>query len=199
MRSDKMKKGIERAPHRSLCKAMGYTDEELARPIIGIANSANEVIPGHIHLNNITSSVKMGIAMAGGTPMEFSTIGVCDGIAMGHEGMKYSLISRELIADSVEIMATAFPFDGLVFVCNCDKIVPGMLMAMLRLNIPSLMISGGPMLAGRSKEKSIDLISVFEGVGARQSGRITPEFLDILKLFTSNTGQRMQSCGPWPS
>lgn len=180
MRSDKMKKGIERAPHRSLCKAMGYTDEELARPIIGIANSANEVIPGHIHLNNITSSVKMGIAMAGGTPMEFSTIGVCDGIAMGHEGMKYSLISRELIADSVEIMATAFPFDGLVFVCNCDKVVPGMLMAMLRLNIPSLIISGGPMLAGRSKEKSIDLISVFEGVGARQSGKITPEeFLDM--------------------
>jgi len=119
MRSDKMKKGIERAPHRSLCKAMGYTDDELARPIIGIANSANEVIPGHMHLNQIASAVKIGIAMFGGTPMEFSTIGVCDGIAMGHDGMKYSLISRELIADSVEIMATAFPFDGLILICNC--------------------------------------------------------------------------------
>jgi len=180
MRSDLMKKGIERAPHRSLCKAMGYTDEELARPIIGIANSANEVIPGHKHLHEITSAVKMGVAMAGGTPMEFPTIGVCDGIAMGHEGMKYSLISRELIADSVEIMATATPFDGMVLVTNCDKIVPGMLMAMLRLNIPSIIISGGPMLAGRRGDDPIDLISVFEGVGARASGKITDEeFLEI--------------------
>lgn len=175
MRSDKMKKGIERAPHRSLCKAMGLTDDELARPIIGIANSANEVIPGHIHLNNLVTSVKMGVAMFGGTPLEFSTIGVCDGIAMNHEGMKYSLISRELIADSVEIMATAFPFDGLVFVCNCDKIVPGMLMAMMRLNIPSILLSGGAMLAGKVKDKSIDLISVFEGVGARKAGIISEE------------------------
>ena len=143
MRSDLMKKGIERAPHRSLCKAMAYTDEELARPIIGIANSANEVIPGHKHLDQIASAVKDGVLMAGGTPMEFSTIGVCDGIAMGHEGMKYSLASREIIADSVEIMATANPFDGIIMICNCDKIVPGMLMAMLRLNIPSLIISGG--------------------------------------------------------
>ena len=172
MRSDFMKKGPERAPHRSLCKAMGYTDEELAQPIIGIANSANEVIPGHIHLNQIASAVKMGVAMAGGTPMEFSTIGVCDGIAMGHIGMKYSLASRELIADSVEIMAMAFPFDGLVFICNCDKIVPGMLMAMLRLNIPSIVISGGPMLAGNAGGKPIDLISVFEGVGAVASGKM---------------------------
>ena len=181
MRSDKMKKGIERAPHRSLCKAMGLTDDELARPIIGIANSANEVIPGHIHLNSLVSSIKMGIAMNGGTPLEFSTIGVCDGIAMNHEGMKYSLISRELIADSVEIMGTAFPFDGLVLVCNCDKIVPGMLMAMLRLNIPSLIISGGPMLTGRMKnKKAIDLISVFEGVGAKKAGKITDEeFLEM--------------------
>ena len=180
MRSDRMKKGIERAPHRSLCKAMGYTDEELARPIIGIANSANEVIPGHTHLNEISSAVKMGIAMSGGTPMEFSTIGVCDGIAMGHEGMKYSLISRELIADSVEIMATAFPFDGLVMICNCDKIVPGMLMAMLRLNIPAIIISGGPMLAGNIGERPVDLISVFEGVGARQAGKISEEeFLEL--------------------
>ncbi|MFC1533188.1 dihydroxy-acid dehydratase [Thermodesulfobacteriota bacterium] len=175
MRSDLMKKGVERAPHRSLCKAMGYTDEELARPIIGIANSANEVIPGHRHLDDMASAAKMGIAMAGGTPMEFSTIGVCDGIAMGHEGMKYSLISRELIADSVEIMATAFPFDGLVLVCNCDKIVPGMLMAMLRLNIPAIILSGGPMLAGNMGDKPVDLISVFEGVGARNSGKISEE------------------------
>ena len=175
MRSDLMKKGPERAPHRSLCKAMGYTDEEIARPIIGIANSANEVIPGHVRLDEITSAVKMGVAMAGGTPMEFSTIGVCDGIAMGHIGMKYSLVSRELIADSVEIMATAFPFDGLVFVCNCDKIVPGMLMAMLRINIPSIIVSGGPMLAGRIGERPLDLISVSEGVGAFASGKITEQ------------------------
>ncbi|MBN2060189.1 MAG: dihydroxy-acid dehydratase, partial [Deltaproteobacteria bacterium] len=180
MRSDLMKKGIERAPHRSLCKSMGYTDEELSRPIIGVANSANEIIPGHKHLHEIASAVKMGVAMAGGTPMEFFTIGVCDGIAMGHEGMKYSLISRELIADSVEIVATAFPFDGLVLVCNCDKIVPGMLMAMLRLNIPSIIVSGGPMLAGNIGEKPVDLISVFEGVGARASGKITEEeFLEL--------------------
>lgn len=180
MRSDLMKKGIERAPHRSLCKAMGYTDDELRRPIIGIANSANEVIPGHQHLGELASAAKMGVAMAGGTPMEFSTIGVCDGIAMGHKGMKYSLISRELIADSVEIMAMAFPFDGLVFICNCDKIVPGMLMAMLRLNIPSIILSGGPMMAGNLGKKPIDLISVFEGVGARSAGKITDEeFLEI--------------------
>jgi dihydroxy-acid dehydratase len=172
-----MKKGLERAPHRSLCKAMGLTDDELKRPIIGIANSANEVIPGHIHLNSLVTSLKMGIAMNGGTPLEFSTIGVCDGIAMNHEGMKYSLISRELIADSVEIMATAFPFDGIVMVCNCDKIIPGMLMAMLRLNIPSLIISGGPMLAGKIKERDIDLITVFEAVGARKAGKITEDEL----------------------
>jgi dihydroxy-acid dehydratase len=177
MRSDLMKTGLERAPHRSLCKAMGYTDEELARPIIGIANSANEVIPGHKHLHEVAEAVKTGIIMAGGTPMEFSTIGVCDGIAMGHEGMKYSLISRELIADSVEIMGTAVPFDGMVMIGNCDKIIPGMLMAMLRLNIPALIISGGPMLAGKMRTKPIDLISVFEGVGARRTDRITEEEL----------------------
>ncbi|HGJ64490.1 TPA: dihydroxy-acid dehydratase, partial [bacterium] len=129
MRSDKMKKGLERTPHRSLFKAMGYTDEELEKPIIGVVNSYNELIPGHIHLDKITKAVKEGVRMAGGTPMEFPTIGVCDGIAMGHEGMKYSLVSRELIADSVEIMAKAYPFDGLVFITNCDKIIPGMLMA----------------------------------------------------------------------
>ena len=173
MRSDLMKKGYGRAPQRSLFKAMGYTDEELKRPIIGIANSANEVIPGHYHLNDVVKAVKDGIRMAGGTPMEFSTIGVCDGIAMGHNGMKYSLASRELIADSVEIMATAHPFDGLVVVPNCDKIIPGMLMAMLRVNIPSIMISGGPMYAGRLNKKPIDLVTVFEGVGAFAAGKIT--------------------------
>jgi len=166
MRSDLMKKGLERAPHRSLFKAMGYTDEEIARPLIGVVNSANEIIPGHIHLDLITQDVKAGIRMAGGTPVEFPVIGVCDGIAMNHAGMKYSLASRELIADSIEIMAMAHPFDALVFIPNCDKIVPGMLMAALRLNIPSIFISGGPMLAGKFQNKAVDLISVFEGVGA---------------------------------
>ncbi len=181
MRSDLMKKGLERAPHRSLFKALSYTDEELNRPIIGIANSANEVIPGHHHLKDIAEAVKAGVRMAGGTPMEFSTIGVCDGIAMGHKGMKYSLPSRELIADSVEIMGTAYPVDGLVCICDCDKIVPGMMMAMLRLNIPAILVSGGPMLAGHVKKKAIDLISVFEGVGARASGKITDEELKQLE------------------
>ncbi len=166
MRSDLMKKGLERAPHRSLFKAMGYTDEEIARPLIGVVNSANEIIPGHIHLDLITQDVKAGIRMAGGTPVEFPVIGVCDGIAMNHAGMKYSLASRELIADSIEIMAMAHPFDALVFIPNCDKVVPGMLMAALRLNIPSIFISGGPMLAGKLQGKAVDLISVFEGVGA---------------------------------
>ena len=151
MRSDKMKKGIEKAPHRSLFKAMGCIPEELERPIIGIANSANELIPGHIHLDKIARAVKDGVYMAGGTPMEFSTIGICDGIAMNHEGMKYSLGSRELIADSVEVMAKAYPFDGLVLIPNCDKIIPGMMMAALRLNIPAIVVSGGPMLAGKFK------------------------------------------------
>ena len=173
MRSDRMKKGLERAPHRSLLKALSYTDEEIKRPIIGIANSFNEVIPGHAHLGGIAEAVKAGVRMAGGTPMEFNTIGVCDGIAMGHEGMKYSLPSREIIADSVEIMATAYPFDGMVFVCDCDKIIPGMLMAMLRVNVPSILISGGPMLAGWYKNKQIDLITVFEGVGARSAKKIS--------------------------
>jgi len=181
MRSDFMKKGLERAPHRSLYKAMGYTDEELARPMIGVVNSANEIIPGHIHLNTIAEAVKAGIRMAGGTPVTFPTIGVCDGIAMGHTGMKYSLASRELIADSIEVMATAHPFDGLVMVTNCDKIVPGMLMAALRLNIPTIVISGGPMMAGRFNGKSVDLISVFEGVGKVKSGAMTQEALDELE------------------
>ncbi len=163
MRSDLMKKGLERAPHRSLFKAMGYTDEEISRPLIGVVNSANEIIPGHIHLDLITQDVKAGIRMAGGTPVEFPVIGVCDGIAMGHAGMKYSLASRELIADSIEIMATAHPFDALVFIPNCDKIIPGMLMAALRLNIPCIFISGGPMLAGKMEGKAVSRFSLSVG------------------------------------
>ncbi len=181
MRSDLMKKGFERAPHRSLFKAMGYTDEEIARPLIGVVNSANEIIPGHIHLDLIAQDVKAGIRMAGGTPVEFPVIGVCDGIAMGHEGMKYSLASRELIADSIEIMANAHPFDALVFIPNCDKIIPGMLMAALRLNIPAIFISGGPMLAGKLQGKAVDLISVFEGVGAVKAKKMTASELKQLE------------------
>jgi dihydroxy-acid dehydratase len=181
MRSDLMKKGVEKAPHRALFKAMGYTLKELDRPIIGVVNSANEIIPGHIHLDKIAEGVKAGIRMAGGTPIEFSTIGVCDGIAMNHAGMRYSLASRELIADSVEIMAMAHPFDGLVLIPNCDKIIPGMLMAALRLNIPAILISGGPMLAGHVGGKPVDLISVFEGVGALKAGQITAGELEELE------------------
>ncbi|MDP2725006.1 MAG: dihydroxy-acid dehydratase [Syntrophales bacterium] len=181
MRSDAMKKGIERAPHRSLFKAMGYTDEEIARPLVGVVNAANEIIPGHIHLDIITEDVKAGIRMAGGTPVEFPSIGVCDGIAMGHAGMKYSLASRELIADSVEVMAMAHPFDALVMVPNCDKIVPGMLMAALRLNIPTIFISGGPMLAGKLDGKKVDLITVFEGVGALKARTMTLKTLKALE------------------
>ncbi|HPH40837.1 MAG TPA: dihydroxy-acid dehydratase [Syntrophorhabdaceae bacterium] len=173
MRSDRMKKGIEKAPHRSLMNALGYLREELEQHIIGIANSANELIPGHMHLDRVCQAVKDGIRMAGGTPMEFSTIGICDGIAMGHEGMKYSLGSRELICDSVEVMAKAYPFDGLVLIPNCDKIIPGMMMAAMRLNIPCIMVSGGPMLVGRHKGKTVDLITVFEGVGKVVAGHMT--------------------------
>ncbi|HVN98058.1 MAG TPA: dihydroxy-acid dehydratase [Syntrophorhabdaceae bacterium] len=181
MRSDRMKKGIDRAPHRSLFGAMGYLSEELDRPIIGVASSANEVIPGHIHLGKIAQAVKDGIRMAGGTPMEFSTIGICDGIAMNHEGMKYSLGSRELICDSVEVMAKAYPFDGLVLIPNCDKIIPGMMMAAMRLNIPAIMVSGGPMLTGRFKGSEVDLISVFEGVGKVAGGLMDMKELSMLE------------------
>ena len=176
MISDSVKKGIERAPHRSLFKAMGYTDSEIQRPLIGIANSANQIIPGHVHLDTIVEAVKAGIYMAGGTPIEFGSIGVCDGIAMNHIGMKYSLASRELIADSVEVMAIAHAFDALVLVPNCDKIVPGMLMAAARLDLPTVVVSGGPMLAGdhprQPDGKKVDLITVFEAVGAVQSGKM---------------------------
>ncbi len=175
MLSDKVKKGLERAPHRSLFKAMGYTDEEIQRPLIGIVNSRNEIVPGHIHLDKIVEAVKAGIRMAGGTPVEFGTIGVCDGIAMGHEGMKYSLATREIIADSIECMALAHVFDGMVFVPNCDKIVPGMLMAAARLDLPSVVISGGPMLSVSRNGKFLDLNSVFEAVGAVRAGKMSEE------------------------
>jgi dihydroxy-acid dehydratase len=186
-----MKKGLEKAPHRSLFKAMGYTDEEINRPLIGVVNSKNEIIPGHIHLDIIADAVKAGIRMAGGTPIEFSTIGVCDGIAMNHEGMKYSLASRELIADSVEVMAMAHPFDGLVLIPNCDKIIPGMLMAALRLNIPSIVVSGGPMLAGRVGNREVDLINVFEAVGGVKAGKISE---DELKELEDNACPGCGSC-----
>jgi dihydroxy-acid dehydratase len=180
MRSNLMKQGLEKYPHRSLFKAMGLTDKEIDQPIIGVANSFNEFIPGHIHLDKITRAAKAGVRMNGGTPLEFGVIGVCDGLAMHHQGMKYSLPSRELIADSIEIMATAHPVDGLVLVANCDKIIPGMLMAALRLNIPSILISGGPMLAGRFQGKEVDLITVFEGVGAVKAGKICEDDLKAL-------------------
>jgi len=182
MKSDHAKKGLERAPHRALFKAMGYTDFEIQRPLIGIANAANTIVPGHVHLNTLVEAVKAGVYMAGGTPIEFGGIGVCDGIAMNHEGMKYSLASRELIADSVEIMATAHAFDAIIFVPNCDKIVPGMLMAAARLNLPSIFISGGPMLAGKdAKGNKIDLISVFESVGAVRSNKMNETELAFIE------------------
>ena len=151
-RSDTVKSGADRAPHRSLLKACGYTDEQIKRPFIGIVNSFNEIVPGHVHLNQIARAVKDGVLAAGGTPFEFNTIGVCDGIAMGHEGMHYSLCTRELIADTVECMVKAHAFDALVFIPNCDKVVPGMLMAAARLNLPSIFVSGGPMLSLGGKD-----------------------------------------------
>ena len=185
MKSDLVKKGIERAPHRSLLKAMGYTDTEIQRPLIGIANSYNTIIPGHSHLDKIVDAVKAGVYAAGGTPIEFGVIGVCDGIAMNHIGMKYSLASRELIADSIEVMATGHAFDALVMVPNCDKIVPGMLMAAARLDLPTIVISGGPMLAGRKPDgdgsAKVDLISVFEAVGAVHAGKMTADELTAIE------------------
>ena len=181
MRSDMVKKGTSRAPHRALFKAIGLSNEELARPLIGVVTSQNEIIPGHVNLDKIAEAVKKGVILAGGTPLAFPTIGVCDGIAMGHEGMKYSLATRELIADSVECMVKAHGFDGLVFIPNCDKIVPGMIMAALRLNIPSVFVSGGPMLAGKYKGEAVSLSTLFEAVGAREAGKITEEELTELE------------------
>jgi len=181
MRSHRMTKGIEKAPHRSLFGALGLLPEELERPIIGIANSASDLIPGHMHLDRVAAAVKDGVRLAGGLPLEFSTIGICDGIAMNHEGMKYSLGSRELVADSVEVMTKAYPFDGLVLIPNCDKIIPGMMMAALRLNIPAVLVSGGPMLAGRFKGRTVDLISVFEAVGKVAAGTMSEDELTELE------------------
>ena len=182
MKSDNAKKGVARAPHRSLFYAMGYTDEELDRPLIGVCCAKNEIIPGHIELDRIAEAVKSGVRIAGGTPIEFPAIGVCDGIAMGHEGMKYSLVTRELIADSIECMAKAHQFDALVMIPNCDKIVPGMLMAAARLDLPTVFVSGGPMMPGRLPGKdtsnpysgrNLSLTDMFEAVGAVSLGRIT--------------------------
>lgn len=172
-----MKKGIARLPHRSIFKSLGYTDEEIMKPIIGVVNSANELIPGHMHLDSIAEAVKAGIRIAGGTPQEFSTIGVCDGVAMNHVGMKYSLATREIIADSIEAVSMAHPFDGLVLISSCDKIVPGMIMAALRLNIPSIVISGGPMLAGKFKGEDIDYSTCYEAIGKYKKGKYTDEDL----------------------
>ena len=191
MISDQVKTGVEHAPHRSLLKADGYNDEQMRRPFIGIVNSFNEVAPGHIHLQTIARAVKDGVLAAGGTPMEFNTIGVCDGIAMGHEGMRFSLSSRELIADTVECMVKGHCFDALVFIPNCDKIVPGMLMAAARLNIPSIVVSGGPMLSGRQGERHVSLSQMFEAVGSYKAGLIGE---DVLDDYTKNTCPGCGSC-----
>jgi dihydroxy-acid dehydratase len=199
MRSDAVKKGAERAPHRSLLYSLGLTPEEIQRPFIGVVNSFTEIVPGHIHLRSISEAVKMGVREMEGTPFEFNTIAVCDGIAMNHPGMRYSLPSRELIADSVEIMAQAHMLDGLVFVPNCDKIVPGMLLASVRLNLPSIFISGGPMLCGEFKGEELDLSTVFTAVGRWAKGELDEEELSEIELaacpgcgscagmFTANT------------
>ena len=193
MKSDNAKKGIERAPHRSLFYAMGYTKEELDRPLIGVCCAKNEIIPGHIELDRIAQAVKDGIRMAGGTPVEFPAIGVCDGIAMGHEGMKYSLVTRELIADSIECMTKAHQFDALVMIPNCDKIVPGMLMAAARLDLPTVFCSGGPMMPGRIPGndetnpyagRNLSLSDMFEAVGAVASGRINEAQLEQMEEYT---------------
>jgi dihydroxy-acid dehydratase len=178
MRSDRAKKGLERAPHRSLFKALGMTDWEIEQPLIGVVNSRNEIIPGHMHLQRIVDAVKAGVRSNGGTPMEFPSIGVCDGIAMGHKGMRYSLCTRELIADSIEAVAEAHAFDALVMVPNCDKVVPGMLMAAARINIPTIVVSGGAMLAGKLPTGGAgSLSSLFEAVGAVQVGNMSEEQL----------------------
>ncbi len=178
MRSDSVTKGIQQAPHRSLFNALGLTKEEMDRPIIGIVSSQNDIVPGHMNLDKIVDAVKMGVAMAGGTPLVFPAIAVCDGIAMGHQGMKYSLVTRELVADSTEAVAMAHSFDALVMVPNCDKNVPGLLMAAARLNIPTIFVSGGPMLAGRIKDKKTSLSDIFEAVGGYNAGKMTLEDLE---------------------
>ena len=198
-RSSEVVEGFERAPHRSLLKAAGLTDEELRRPLVGVASAWSEIVPGHVHLRNIAEAVKAGIRMAGGTPLEFGVIGVCDGVAMGHRGMRYSLPSRELIADSIEVMAEAHRLDALVLVASCDKIVPGMLMGAARLDIPTILVSGGPMLPGKVGGRRVDLKDVFEGVGGYSRGLVGAEELRELEekacptcgscagMFTANT------------
>ncbi|SEP43566.1 dihydroxy-acid dehydratase [Propionispora vibrioides] len=199
MRSDIVKKGSTRAAHRSLFYAMGYTPEDLNKPLIGVVNAFNEIIPGHIHLRSIAEAVKLGVAAAGGTPLEFPAIGICDGIAMGHQGMKYPLASRELVADSIEAVAMGHAFDGLVLIPNCDKIVPGMLMAAARINIPCVVVSGGPMMAGRYQGKDVSVTQMFEAAGLYEAGKISAEEMDDMEksacpgcgscagLFTANT------------
>lgn len=189
MRSNNIKKGVEKAPHRSLLKALGMTQNEIEKPIIGVVSGYNEIVPGHIGLKPIVEAVKHGILAAGGTPVEFPMIAVCDGIAMNHEGMKYSLASREIICDSIEVMMTAHSLDGMILVPNCDKTVPAALMAAARLNLPSLVVSGGPMLAGRNTKGKSDLITVFEGVGAVKAGKMTDS--DLLALES----EACPSCG----
>lgn len=199
MRSDTIKKGLQRAPHRSLLRACGVTEEEMDKPFIGVANSFTDIVPGHVHLNQIAEAVKLGISQAGGVPFEFSTMAICDGIAMNHEGMRYSLGSREIVADTVESMAQAHQFDALVLIPTCDKIVPGMLMAAARLDLPSIVVTGGPMLPGNYKDEVVDLINVYEAVGAVNAGKMSEEELRELEkcacpgagscagLFTANT------------
>lgn len=187
MRSDKMTKGVKRSPHRSLLKALGLTDEEIGRPIIGIAGSYNEIIPGHMHLRQIIDAVKAGVRLAGGIPLEFGTIGVCDGLAMNHIGMKYSFPTRQIISDSIEATGMATPFDGMVLIPNCDKVVPGMLMGAAKVNIPSLVVSGGPMLAGKFKGKKIGLSNMFEYVGEYERGNMTMEELDCAENLACPT------------
>jgi len=219
MRSDEVKKGYTRAPNRSLIRSLGISDEEMEKPFIGIANSWNTVVPGHTHLRNVAERVREGVASAGGVPFEFNTIGICDGIAMGHEGMRYSLPSRETIADSVELMIQAHRFDGLVCLCTCDKIVPGMLMAAARCNIPAIVVTGGNMLPGYLGGCELSLIDVFEGVGSVAAGTMTEEELCDLEtaampgcgscqgLYTANTmacmteamGMSLSGCAAIPA
>ena len=199
LRSKEIIRGLTRAPQRALLKALGLTDDDLERPFIGIANAWNEIVPGHIHLRDLSKSVKAGVHMAGGIAFEFGTIGICDGIAMGHSGMRYALPSRENIADSIELMAEAHQFDGLVMVGSCDKIVPGMIMAALRLNIPSVVVTGGPMKTGYFQGNELTLVSTFEGVGCVQAGTMTEDELEAIVnracpgcgscqgLYTANT------------
>ncbi|MEM2443592.1 MAG: dihydroxy-acid dehydratase [Candidatus Bathyarchaeia archaeon] len=183
MRSDVIKFGVERAPHRAIWKCLGVTDEDFSKPFIGIANSFTELVPGHMHLDKIVEYVKAGVRAAGGVPFEFNTIAICDGLAMGHEGMHYSLPSRELIADSVEVMAEAYRFDGLVLLTNCDKITPGMIMAAARLNIPAIVVTGGPMLSGRYGRRRVDVTAIFEAIGEYSAGKISLEELRALEDY----------------